>query len=71
MLPAIDTPSVPPMRTSLLLTTLLGLAAPVVAQSVGEKIADATFPAFLNGDGRQKLSDFYGQPIVIDLWGTR
>lgn len=42
-----------------------------VAQSVGEKIADATFPDFVNGDGRQKLSDFYGQPIVIDLWGTR
>jgi hypothetical protein len=59
------------MRTSLLLTTLLGLAVPAVAQSVGEKIADATFPEFLNGDGRQKLSDFYGQPIVIDLWGTR
>lgn len=37
--------------------------------AVGKKIADSTFPTFLNGDGRQSLSEFFGQPIVIDQWG--
>ena len=49
------------------------LALPMAAQkraNVGDKIPDATFPAFLNGDGRQSLSEFFGQPIVIDRWGT-
>jgi hypothetical protein len=50
------------------------LALPLAAQqraNVGEKVPDVTFPAFLNGDGRQMLSEFYGQPVVIDMWGTR
>lgn len=47
------------------------LLVPVLAQApaVGAKVADATFPPFLNGDGRQSLSEFYGQPVVIDQWG--
>lgn len=50
------------------------LFVPLAAQeraSVGQKVPDVTFPDFLNGDGRQKLSDFRGQPVVIDKWGTR
>lgn len=50
------------------------LSAPTVAQqraAVGQKVPDLTFPEFLNGDGRQKLSDFFGYPVVIDQWGTR
>lgn len=46
---------------------------PLAAQqraSVGEKVPDVSFPAFLNGDGRQSLAEFFGQPIVIDVWGT-
>lgn len=57
----------------LILTAALGcLLSPLAAQqaTVGAKAADCTFPSFLNGDGRQKLSDFYGQPVVIDQWGT-
>ena len=49
------------------------MAATAAAQqtaNVGDKIPDATFPLFLNGDGRQSLAEFYGQPVVIDLWGT-
>lgn len=48
--------------------------APLAAQqraNVGEKVPDVTFPTFVNGDGRQKLSDFFGQPVVIEMWGTR
>jgi hypothetical protein len=53
---------------------LLGamLALPAMAQErakVGDKMPDATFE-FLNGDGRTKLSEFFGQPIVLDNWGT-
>lgn len=49
------------------------LALPLAAQqraNVGQPVPDATFPAFLNGDGRQNLADFYGQPVAIDQWGT-
>jgi hypothetical protein len=49
------------------------VALPLVAQAraeVGQKIADHTFPSFLNGDGRQSLSEFFGQPVMIDIWGT-
>jgi hypothetical protein len=49
------------------------LALPLTAQqraNVGEQVPDFTFPAFLNGDGRQSLADFFGQPVMIDIWGT-
>ena len=48
------------------------LVLPLVAQSraeVGQKVPDHTFPTFLNGDGRQALSEFFGQPVMIDIWG--
>lgn len=57
----------------LITTAALGcLLSPLAAQqaTVGAKAADCTFPTFFNGDGRQQLSDFYGQPVVIDQWGT-
>lgn len=47
------------------------LALPLAAQgTVGEKVGDCTFPTFLNGDGRQSLAEFFGQPVMIDVWGT-
>lgn len=56
----------------ILATSLLML--PLAAQErarIGEQVPDFSFPEFLNGDGRQRLSDFFGQPVVIDFWGTR
>ena len=56
-----------------LFVTSLLLALPVAAQqraAVGDKVPEMTFPQFLNGDGRQTLSEFFGQPIMIDIWGT-
>ncbi len=36
-------------------------------------LRDFTFPTFANGDGRQKLSEFHGQPLLVvtfaDVWG--
>jgi hypothetical protein len=49
------------------------VALPLAAQAraeVGQKIPDHTFPTFLNGDGRQAISEFFGQPVMIDIWGT-
>ncbi len=60
------------MNSRAALASLL-LVLPAVAQkaaAVGEKVPDFSFPAFLNGDGRQSLKDFFGSPIMIDYWGT-
>lgn len=60
------------LARSLLAATVFAL--PLAAQeraAVGQKVPDTTFPTFLNGDGRQKLSEFFGQPVLIELWGTR
>jgi hypothetical protein len=60
------------MRYRPFLTAAL-LALPLAAQQqegIGQPVPEFTFPQFLNGDGRQQLSQFYGQPVVIDLWGT-
>lgn len=58
------------MKKSALIASLL-LALPIAAQEtkVGDKVGNTTFPSFVNGDGRQSLADFYGQPVVIDCWG--
>ena len=56
-----------------LFVTSLLLALPMAAQqraAVGEKVPEMTFQQFLNGDGRQTLSEFFGQPVMIDIWGT-
>lgn len=55
------------------LVAVAAFALPLAAQAraeVGQKVPDHTFPAFLNGDGRQALSEFFGQPVMIDVWGT-
>jgi len=59
------------MKTRLNLMSLL-LALPLAAQNtaVGDKVPDTKFPTFLNGDGRQSLAEFFGQPVMIDVWGT-
>lgn len=60
------------MKHSLSIALML-LAAPLAAQkvaSVGEALPEFAFPKFLNGDGRQSISEFYGQPVMIDFWGT-
>jgi hypothetical protein len=70
------------MRSSPFSFAALLLALPLTAQTaqtepaaqkhatVGQKVGDTQFPQFINGDGRQNLADFFGQPIVIDEWGT-
>lgn len=63
------------MRSSQFAFAAMLLSLPLSAQqqqraTVGQKVGEATFPQFMNGDGRQNLADFYGQPIVIDEWGT-
>jgi len=57
------------MKTRISLLSLL-LTLPLAAQAVGDKVTDCTFPTFLNGDGRQNLSEFFGQPVMIEVWGT-
>jgi hypothetical protein len=58
------------MRT-LPLFAFLALTSPVLSQgpAIGDKVADVTFPTLINGDGRQSLAEFFGQPVVIDQWG--
>ena len=49
------------------------LVAPLAAQKVaqvGESLPEFAFPKFLNGDGRQGITEFFGQPVMIDFWGT-
>ena len=41
------------------------------AASLGDQVPDFAFPKLLNGDGRQNLAEFFGQPVVIGFWGTR
>ncbi|HLQ38038.1 MAG TPA: hypothetical protein VK348_09560 [Planctomycetota bacterium] len=62
------------MRKTHLLCAAL-FAMPLAAQQpaaakVGDKVPEFTFPQFHNGDGRQKLSDFIGHPLMIEFWGV-
>ncbi len=60
------------MKIRLVLVTLL-LALPATAQqraSVGGQVPDFAFAPFLDGDGRQNLSEFFGSPVMIDFWGV-
>jgi hypothetical protein len=46
-------------------------ALPLAAQAPAtEAKQDFSFPNFFYGDGRQKLSEFFGQPIMIEEWGV-
>ena len=61
------------MKRHAMIASLL-IALPLTAQErakVGDKIPDFSFPQFLNGDGRQSIKEFFGQPVMIDRWGTR
>jgi hypothetical protein len=40
------------------------------AAKIGEVVPDFEFPMVWNGDGRRKLSEFRGQPVMIEFWGT-
>ncbi|GAB4152086.1 MAG: hypothetical protein Fur0037_20870 [Planctomycetota bacterium] len=59
-------------KNPIALLSFAALCLPLGAQSaaVGDLVPDFTFPRFLNGDGRQKLSEFFGQPVLIEYWGT-
>jgi hypothetical protein len=60
------------MKPRLLFATLL-LALPAAAQeraTVGQQVPEFGFAPFLNGDGRQNLSEFFGSPVMIDFWGV-
>jgi hypothetical protein len=62
------------MKTLLCLAVLsLGLLAqPPAKADVGQQVPDFELPAILlNGDGRTRLSEFRGSPVVLDFWGTR
>ncbi len=37
----------------------------------GEMLPEHDFSKFLNGDGRTKTSDFIGQPVLLEWWGTK
>ncbi|MBM4062452.1 MAG: TlpA family protein disulfide reductase [Planctomycetes bacterium] len=59
------------MKHPILRAALL-LALPAPAQqraAVGETVPEFSFATFLDGDGRQKLSDFRGQPVAIVFFG--
>lgn len=44
---------------------------PGAEAGIGDKVADFDFPTMLlNGDGRSKLSEFRGSPVILDFWGT-
>ncbi|MEZ6035957.1 MAG: hypothetical protein R3F29_00660 [Planctomycetota bacterium] len=64
------------MRLHSLIPALLAAqlaAVPLAAQQradVGDQMPEVAFPDFINSDGRQKLSDFYGSVVIIDRWGT-
>jgi len=52
--------------------TLFGsLASAQTAAAIGEVVPDFSLPALINGDGRQKMSEFYGSPVLFEFWGTR
>ena len=38
---------------------------------VGEKVPDHEFGFIYFGDGRTKLSEYIGQPVLLEWWGTR
>ena len=49
------------------------LSAALAAQqraAVGQAVPDFTFGKLRNGDGRQKLSEFRGQVVMLEFWGT-
>jgi hypothetical protein len=62
-----------PQSLPRLAASLLVLGSTVFAGGAGaqEKVGDFDFQNLLNGDGRTSLSEFFGQPVLLDWWGTR
>jgi hypothetical protein len=58
------------MKTHLALALFGALPLAAQAPATAAKQADFSFPNFLYGDGRQKLSDFFGQPVMVEEWGV-
>lgn len=56
-------------------TALLLVAAGLPAQDgqkveVGGKLTQVELGPMYNGDGRTKLAEFVGQPVLFEFWGT-
>lgn len=45
-----------------------GTPPKVAKAELGEKVADCSFPELVGGDGRRKLSEFFGQPVLVEIW---
>lgn len=58
------------IRTALLAVAALTGAACAQRAEVGQQVPDFTFARLRNGDGRQKLSEFRGQVVMLEFWGT-
>jgi hypothetical protein len=59
------------LKTSLVaIAALTGVAFAQTRAEVGQQVPDFTFAKLRNGDGRQKLSEFRGQVVMLEFWGT-
>jgi hypothetical protein len=59
------------IRTSLIaMAVLTGAVSAQDRAAVGQQVPDFTFAKLRNGDGRQKLSEFRGQVVMLEFWGT-
>ena len=57
-------------------TALLLVATSLPAQDdaqvvAGGKLTHVELGPMYNGDGRTKLAEFVGQPVLFEFWGTR
>ena len=59
------------IKSSLFTVALLsGALAAQQKASVGQPVPDFSFGKLRNGDGREKLSDYRGQVVILEFWGT-
>ena len=59
------------MRVFPLIPLLLSTMAVAQARAkVGEVVPEFELAPFQNGDGRQKISEFFGSPVLIEYWGN-
>lgn len=62
-------PRIRPGSRSSILVSVLAPAQQTAA--VGKAVPDFELPALIHGDGRRKLSEFFGSPVLFEFWGTR